>query len=119
MEFDNTGRRHPRIPANICGWLTFLGQPSCGVLSLDLSQEGARFNVRRPVQPNQQVLVCLQFPESGRWMECKGEIRWCRPDEKGLHALGIRFLDLAEEERDDLNEYLAVRSSRKAAFAAV
>lgn len=101
-------RRHPRLDVETCAWLLFPHEDAARVTTtVDLSQAGAQFSGVQPVDLDTHVLLNLQLDPGRRSLECKGSIRCCRAVGGGLYRYGVRFLDLLEDERGQLREYLA------------
>ena len=80
--------------------------------SADLSRSGVRFTWLRPMVPDTPVLIRLQLGENGPSIECKGRVCWCQSLQNGLHHLGVRFLDMSEDEHDHLEEFINVTKAR-------
>ncbi len=101
-------RRHPRKPVGACAWLEFDGENAVrGMVSSDLSLEGARFTDVRPVIPGASTLVSVQIEAQTRPIECKARVCWTRRAAGGLYEFAVRFLDLHTEEQEDLARFLA------------
>jgi hypothetical protein len=71
-----------------------------------MSQEGARFSALEAVAVGTSLLVDLQLQPNGCVIECKGRVCWTQLKENGLHHFGVRFIDLSEEETDQLARFL-------------
>jgi len=99
-------RRFARVDGPICTWLAFRKDfRAYGTLTVDLGIEGAQFRTNRSVTVGEQVLVTLQLPSAN--IECKGRVCWTQPAPDGQQAFGVRFLDLREVERENLNRHIA------------
>jgi Gram-negative bacterial TonB protein C-terminal/PilZ domain len=57
-----------------------------------------------------EYLPCMRFqlPKCARWIETKGQIVWLTASKKGA---GIQFVDLAEEDRDQIRQWISPRGS--------
>lgn len=110
--FGNFRRRHPRrtVLMQACLYLRGLdaGAP---VMSLNLGRHGALFSGSQPVSQGEPVLLALEL-SPGAFLECKGVVRWVRTMPNGRHHLGVRFLDLSDEERDMLDNLLLEKDKR-------
>ena len=101
-------RRHPRKPVGACAWLEFDGENAVrGMVSSDLSLEGARFTNVRQVIPGASTLVSVQLEPQARPIECKARVCWTRRTADGLFEFAVRFLDLHAEEQESLARFLA------------
>jgi len=115
----NEARRHARHELATCAWLRFPGDNgSHGVVSVDLSREGARFTALGPVEPGTRVLVYQQLGGQAGTIECKARVCWCRLMDDGLYHFGARFVDLCELEAEQLTRTLD-ETVRPPALAAV
>ena len=106
-------RRHRRFAVPACTWLQFRNErAACATVSIDLSEEGARYCAIGPVEPGRPVLAHVQLRPGGLYLECKAAVCWSEKMDDGLHHFGLRFLDLSELEREQLAEFLAHGHSR-------
>ncbi|MBN2310880.1 MAG: PilZ domain-containing protein [Candidatus Hydrogenedentes bacterium] len=106
-------RRHPRQQRAVCGWLQFSDENVVrGMVTVNISQEGARFATLRPVLPAERVLVSLQLTPTGPAVECKGRVCWVREMDNGLRHFGVRFVDLHEDESAALAQFLEEKESQ-------
>ena len=100
-------RRHPRLDVETNAWLLFAHEDAARVTTtVDLSPDGAQLSGARPVDVDTPLLLNLQLDPNARSLECKASIRCCRAVGVGLYRYGVRFLDLLEDERDQLRQYL-------------
>lgn len=105
-------RRFDRRDENVCAWLTFhYDTLQCGTLTEDLSSEGACFSTLRRVNPGEHLLLHLQVDPSG--IECKAKVCWTQAMPNGLNRFGVRFVDILEDERDQLSNYLTRRARQR------
>ncbi len=72
--------------------------------SLDLSTEGARFATIHPITSGELVMVRLEVRAGAPAVECKGRICWVEPMEDRVRQFGVRFVDLAEDERIEIDQ---------------
>lgn len=100
-------RRHPRHPIAVCAWLRFRDEDTARCTrSCDLAREGARFVALRPVRAAEPVILSLSLSGT-RSMECKAVVCWSRRIPNGMFEFGVRFLDLRDEEYEQLDAALA------------
>lgn len=85
--------------------------------SLDLSTEGARFATIRPVTPGEPVMVRLEVRAGAPAVECKGRICWVEPMEDRVREFGVRFVDLAEDERIEIDQAMLEAATHHALAA--
>lgn len=108
-------RRFHRHTESVCAWLTFhYDTLQCGTLTEDISAEGACFSTLRTVNAGEHVLLHLQVDPGG--IECKGKVCWIQPMSNGLNRFGIRFIDLLDDEREQLSRYLQRRDQYRHEF---
>jgi hypothetical protein len=107
MAKQQEARRERRHPLNICAWLRFKSdEASHGAVTLDLSAEGARFGTVNPLDCGEPVMVHLQLTPNAYPIECKGRVCWSERMQDGLYNFGLRFLDLRDDEREELRGFL-------------
>ncbi|MCP4644658.1 MAG: PilZ domain-containing protein [bacterium] len=112
-------RRHRRHTDAVCAWLEFDTENAVrGMVSTDLSIEGARFASVRPVRPGDRALLCMQLGANPHAIECKARVCWSETMPDGLHYFGVRFIDLHCEEEEALAGFLGERQ-RTPVLAAV
>ncbi len=98
-------RRFERHGESVCAWLTYhYDALQCGTLTEDLSADGACFSTLRRVNTGEQLLLHLQVDPMG--IECKGKVCWSLSMPNGLNRFGVRFVDIRDDERDQLSCYL-------------
>ncbi|MFO7973899.1 MAG: PilZ domain-containing protein [Candidatus Hydrogenedentota bacterium] len=106
-------RRHIRHAIEIATWLYEPRERRPLLMrSADLSLSGVRLTWLRPLLAGTPLLVCLQLGENGPAIECKGHVCWCALLKNGLHHFGVRFLDITEDESQQLEEFLRVSKAR-------
>ena len=102
-------RRHIRRNVETSVWLY---QPSDGrpsiMRSADLSLSGMRLTWLRPVMRGQPLLLRLHLGANGPAIECKGRVCWCEQLANGMYRFGVRFLDLADDETAQMEEFFSV-----------
>lgn len=97
----------------VCAWLDFRGDSATRAMrSLDLSGEGARFATIRPVRAGDSVMVRLDVRPGSPAVECKARVCWVRPMQDRVRHFGIRFVDLSEDERTQIEQAIAGAGAR-------
>ncbi len=93
---DSPARRQPRHCVEQLMWLKRLPQPdhprggSFKIRTQDVSSKGIGFLARRPFQPDEWVVIPLQFQEGGGMLVlCR--IRFCTPQSEGGYRVGAYF----------------------------
>lgn len=76
-------------------------------VTANLGLQGAKVIVPRRVREGSPVLLHLTLGEGPRVLECKGKVCWVANDESDFTVLGVRFLDLRDDERDCLDRFLS------------
>jgi Tfp pilus assembly protein PilZ len=111
-------RRFLRHRVPLCAWLEFRDDDSTRAMrSLDLSTEGARFATIRAVEKNDPIMVRLEVRPGAPAVECKGRVCWVEPMQDRVRLFGIRFVDLAEDERIQIEQALVESTSRQSMAA--
>jgi len=101
-------RRCLREDVQIPTWISFHGVDDPQFThTIDLAPEGALFSSVKPVEPLSLVLLRLELIDRDVTVECKGRVCWSQTTYHGMCHYGVRFLDLADDERDMLEMYLA------------
>ncbi len=96
-------RRYQRFELSVCVWLRFHNDPSVhATTTVDVSPEGARFTANHRARPEEHVLLYMQLEPVAYTVECKGKICWAEAQPTGGTAFGVRFLDLGDEEHDNI-----------------
>ena len=102
-------RRNSRISECVCVWLSFPRDGAAySTLTNDLSPQGARFCALRRVNVDERVHIHIQMPAGN--IGCEGKVCWVRPTTDGNCTFGVRFVALAQYERDYLERYLGKAS---------
>jgi hypothetical protein len=101
-------RRFERQSLNVPTALQFHENGAAVVtLTADLGIEGARFCTEKSITPGTPVLLRLQLGPNGQVLECKGKVCWTTDGGDDFTYFGIRFLDLHEDERELLRQFLS------------
>ena len=106
MDQEENRRRHGRVEAEVCAWLTFSGERAVySTMTLDLGAGGAQFATPHEVRPDDQLRVQIELP--GGLVHCVGTVCWRRTEADQTYAFGVRFTGLSPEHRDHLRRFLA------------
>src|SRR5262252_11052004 len=84
-----------------------LGSGNGGML-LSISEEGFRFRAVSPLRPNGLMPFAFSFDGSRR-LQGIGEVEWLEDDGK---SGGMRFVEVSDEFRSAVNQWLTLDSSR-------
>lgn len=78
-------------------------------IALDISSTGIRLQTEASQAEGDILRLTLDFDlHRMQPMQVEGEIMWCRPDEEGKSwQLGVRFLNLPQENQQAINRYLS------------
>jgi hypothetical protein len=87
-----------------------LGEGNGGI-ALNISEEGFALTTVEPLPEDYLPRMRIQLPRSKEWIEANGEIKWKSESKK---EAGIRFVDLSEESRTRIREWISLESSRHA-----
>jgi PilZ domain-containing protein len=109
-------RRYTRRDATVFAWLRFPeGRGLYATTTLDVSEGGARFNLMQPVNKGEKVLLMVQLQPGKPALECKGLVAWTEQEHHfAPHSFAVRFVDLFDEERDQIRERLGVAAGATA-----
>src|SRR5689334_21907363 len=95
-------RLHPRRRIEQLTYATF--GPGNGGILINLSEGGLSFQGIGVVRKGQLIPLSFSLPGSGVRIEAQGEVAWSNNSGKGG---GLYFVDLSEETRQKLREWLA------------
>ena len=96
------GRSHKRSPIQIGCWIVQDDGESCCCSTFDISDAGIAIATDTPLPAGQTVCLQLYTPHSASPLSLVAEVIWSRSDHDG--AMGLKFLDLTEEESSRLKE---------------
>ena len=94
-------RLHPRRRIEQLTYATF--GPGNGGILINLSEDGLSFQGIGVVRKGQLIPLSFSLPGSGARIEAQGEVVWSNNSGKGG---GLHFVDLSEEARQKLREWL-------------
>ncbi len=101
-------RRYARHTVAVPARLAFHdGATPLQSVTANLGLQGAKVVVPRRVKEGSPVLVHLTLGSEGRVLECKGKVCWVASDQSDFTVIGVRFLDLRDDERDCLEGFLS------------
>jgi c-di-GMP-binding flagellar brake protein YcgR len=105
------GRRHRRVHAQVGCWILRKDGESCCCSTFDISDNGISISTNTPLPVGQTV--CLQFytPLSASPLSISAEVIWSHTEHNG--AMGLRFLDITNEQMEMLNEMTRQVSHRE------
>ena len=75
----------------------------------DLSATGMQIQTSNPREVGSKVNIYFELPDKKTKITCEAEIIWaCELDPltKRMPAMGIKFLDLTEESKKELDDYI-------------
>ena len=77
--------------------------------TFNLSARGLFVRTATPFDLGEQVILRFQLPGQEGWIKVVGQVVWRNADasKRGGLGMGLRFLDLAEADREVIEEYLA------------
>ncbi len=111
-------RRHTRSTAAISVQIAFpWGETTPQIPAENMAEEGACIHRQSPVETGTPVLLNLRLPGQRESIECKGRVCWNQLKSNGLHRVGLRFVDLADEERLQLREAVTAQPSAQPSVA--
>ncbi|MCL4218961.1 MAG: PilZ domain-containing protein [Candidatus Hydrogenedentes bacterium] len=100
-------RQYDRHLASVELWLaTRSMRAPFPVKTRNLSEAGAACRINQVVEPGDLILGYLQLPGEFTTIECKCRVCWTAETDGVQTHCGIRFLDLREEEREVILEFL-------------
>ncbi len=102
--YDSSKRRFPRRPLLAPVGILLNGEYRV-YPSFDVGERGVGIMCDRPMDKNQQVVVCF-FINHGCFVVCRGEVRFCRAEGSGFR-LGFEFTNIRFEDRRTIREYIA------------
>ena len=95
-------RRHPRIQVPFAVYVE-LGNGNGGLIS-DINEAGFAVQASTILVGDNFSSLQFQLPESGTWIECAGRLAWQGASKK---EAGIEFIDLHEEGRDQIRNWIS------------
>ncbi len=102
-------RTHPRIRLALPVQLSPEHEPgrSCEGITYDVSGAGIQVMTEAALDPNSPLLVTFQLPGESGIRQIRGQIVKALRNERGLGVrLGVKFVDLSEEDRDRVDASL-------------
>src|SRR5271168_2906582 len=100
---DATERRlHPRHPVKSLAYLDI--GPDNGGIVVNISEGGLAIHAVSGLPPEPVIDLRIQLPRSTRRLEARGKVAWASGSRKDA---GVEFIDLAEEARLGITEWLS------------
>jgi len=97
-------RRYPRIEAN--AYVDYTGEEVLLFHTIEnISLGGISIIAPSVEEVGTLVELVVNFPEEDIQLDCVGEVVWSHEGEEG--RMGIKFINLSDEEKLKLKEYLA------------
>lgn len=94
-------RRHRRVHAQLKSWLRANAHELEGE-TIDLSAGGAKFSSSLPVELGKQVTVRLFIPGTDTPIDIEqAQVQWIHD-----HTFGVRFLEIRQQELDELEQLI-------------
>jgi c-di-GMP-binding flagellar brake protein YcgR len=105
------GRRDKRAQVQIGCWIVSHDGESCCCSTFDISDTGIAIATTSPLPIGQ--IICLQFytPQSASALSISAEVIWSNTGQDS--AMGLRFLNITEEEVKQLREMTAQMLQRE------
>jgi Acetyltransferase (GNAT) domain/PilZ domain len=101
-------RAHLRVPVD-SGTSINLGEGHSGTV-LNVSEAGLAVRVAVMLTEHSQIpLILFRLPISESWVEINGQIAWVSKSRK---EVGIKFIDLQEETRNKIRDWISLKSSQ-------
>ena len=104
-------RQHPRIDAKLSAEITIYDEVFTAT-TRDISEGGVGLDLDRPLDEGQTLSLNLFLvvdeveDETAAPLKVKGKVAWCAETEDGAWAAGVRFEDIAENQRAWLKQFL-------------
>ena len=74
--------------------------------SSDISEGGMLIHTQDLKRPGEKLTVSFRFPESIHWIEVECEVVWTSKQEGMVPAMGLKFVNLTEEDREYIRRYM-------------
>jgi hypothetical protein len=82
----------------------------CRCVVKNITPDGMLMETEAPIAKHDLLQIPLTLPGSSRTLLLEAKVRWAEPG-PAWKTLGIEFLDLSEEQREIIMEYLTYRES--------
>jgi c-di-GMP-binding flagellar brake protein YcgR len=105
-------RQHARIDAKLSAEIT-LGEEIFTATTRDISEGGVGLDLDRPLPENTALVINLFLvideveDETAAPLKVRGKVAWCAERDEGEWSAGIRFEDIAANQRQWLKQFLA------------
>ncbi|MGA3038816.1 MAG: PilZ domain-containing protein, partial [Vulcanimicrobiaceae bacterium] len=78
-------------------------------VAADVSSTGMRILCDQYLPPKTKYLFTMKQDPN---VATRGEVRWVRPSAPNIHQCGVLFIDLTDEDRDNLERFLIMERER-------
>lgn len=105
---DSKNRVHTRVPTTLAADFTYNNQKGSGFL-LSLSASGTFIHAREDFETDKNIELSFSLNDGKDVMEVKGLVKRVTPKDQEntlFEGVGITFVDLKEEEKKNLEEYV-------------
>ena len=72
----------------------------------DISEGGVLIHTTRLRKPGERIKISFRFPDSIHWIDVECEVVWASKQDDVVPAMGLRFLNLKEEDRKYIRKYM-------------
>jgi CheY-like chemotaxis protein len=99
-------RRSMRVPVQVPVELRVSNGLNVEGILLDLSEDGLEVLASQPLYPSASLLLQFRLPEGSNAIQAQAQVAWANPNGQ----CGVRFIDLAENTRSSLRDWIAARA---------
>ncbi len=93
--------------------VNFPGIPGLSGHTEDLSGQGLRLELKRPLREKKELLLTIRLDDEDQTpIQVNAKVRWCASKADGSYHAGLRFLDLEGFQEDTLLSFIETRSAR-------
>ena len=114
-------RRHPRVNAHLPLQYKDVQRPIetySGTLSRDISEGGVRFISNEFLSIFTRLLLEVSVPSLSRPLKAISKVAWIQKiPRSNQYNVGVRFMDMTEEDKKQLNSFIAKSPPPKAVVA--
>ena len=80
-----------------------VGEPWCGVQTMNLSASGIRFRGDEALDQGAMLELQMTVPEMGPLLSLRGAVVWTQLQASGVNELGVQFLDLTPLQQSQID----------------
>lgn len=95
-----------RLPVRVGCWLVEVDALAC-IQTFDISDNGVCVVSDELLPLGKAVQLQFFTPRSATPVRVEGEVVWCREEEEGAYAMGLKFLAIGESARQTIREFSA------------